>query len=314
MWDSSLYFWELIVKVSCHVCHSDRIVQFREENKYQILSCLDCHLLFVENDKNMLDIENDKKNKGVNAEFLDAELKKDYWVDANRQSLENNSLYLATHKYFIDRVLGLFPEKNSINLIDVGCGFGFFVLHASRAGIDAVGIDTSENAINFGRTQLGLNNLFCSSLANYASTKKTYKVVTAFNLLEHVNVGIVKDMYRLVEPGGYVLIRIPNAAFHRAFHWALCLFGLERKVSHSVLAWGPPHHLYGFSKKNLNILLSNEGFTQIEICQSPLSDTSNLLNYRILVSLMSRFVYLMSGKKFAISPTIYVLAKKPATF
>lgn len=311
------------MEVSCHVCHSDRIVQFREENKYQILSCLDCHLLFVENDKNMLDIENEKNiSKEDVIESLEETLAVatnrgsniDVRVEVNRQSLENNTRYLATHKYFIDRVLGLFPEKNSINLIDVGCGFGFFVQHASRAGIDAVGLDTSEIVINFGRTQLGLNNLFCSSLANHASTKKTYKVVTAFNLLEHVNVGIVKDMYRLVEPGGYVLIRIPNAAFHRALHWALCLFGLERKFPHSVLGYVPPSHLYGFSKKNLNILLSNEGFTQIEICPSPLGVFSNLLNYRILVSLTSRFVYLMSGKKFAISPTIYVLAKKPATF
>jgi len=50
----------------------------------------------------------------------------------------------------------------------------------------------------------------------------------------------------------------------------------------------------------------------IEICPSPLSDGSNLFNYRVLVSLLSKFVYFISRKKLVISPTIYILAKKPA--
>ena len=265
----------------------------------------------MEIDETRRDGTDDKQNQDDSAEFSEAGFKEDYWDEITRQSEENQTRYVATHKYFVDRILGLFLDGTSINLLDVGCGFGFFVSYACKAGIHGSGIDTSERATMFARNQLDLNNIFCTSLASHAKTNRSYNVVTAFNLLEHVNIGTVKDMYRLVEPGGFLLIRIPNAAFHRVFHRVIRLFGLERKVPHSVLATEPPKHLYGFSKKNVNILLVNAGFTEIQICPSPLQDARNPLNYRSLVSLVSRYVYLVSRKKVSISPSIYILAKKP---
>jgi len=295
------------VKVSCHVCSSNRIVQYRKENNHQILSCRDCHLLFLESNESGFNKVNDNKNQDSDSEFQE-----DYWGEITRQSEENNARYLATHKYFVNRIIGLFPEKTPINLIDLGSGFGFFVSRACRAGIDAAGLDTSKKATIYGQNQLGLKNLFCTSLAEHAAMNKSYKVATAFNFLEHVNVESIIDMYKLVEPSGYVLLRIPNASFHRFFHRVLCAFGLEHKIPHSVLATKPPSHLYGFSRKNLNILLENVGFIEIQICPSPLSDSLNRFNYRNLVSFISRFVYIVSSKKISISPTIYIIAKKPA--
>ncbi|MBT9585535.1 class I SAM-dependent methyltransferase [bacterium] len=70
--------------------------------------------------------------------------------------------------------------------LDVGCGPGFLVEAASKAGYDACGLDVSKTAVKFGRENLGLN-LEVGHAENLPECiSGSFDVITLFDGLFHV--------------------------------------------------------------------------------------------------------------------------------
>jgi SAM-dependent methyltransferase len=94
-------------------------------------------------------------------------------------------------------------------LLDLGCANGVLVRSALHAGFDAEGIDLSHVAVEEGRSN-GLN-LSVSTIEDWNPDYR-YQVITGFDILEHVldPLGFMQDVKRLLEPGGTVVIAVPN--------------------------------------------------------------------------------------------------------
>lgn len=109
------------------------------------------------------------------------------------------------------------PERKGARVLDVGCGVGQVVARLTEAGFEAHGVDVSEPSIARARK-------FCENCIVYDGSRLPYPdnhfaVAGALNVLEHVEEaeGFLRDVVRVVEPGGRVVISSPN--FMRAVGW-----------------------------------------------------------------------------------------------
>jgi 2-polyprenyl-3-methyl-5-hydroxy-6-metoxy-1,4-benzoquinol methylase len=79
----------------------------------------------------------------------------------------------------------------------------------------------------------------------------SFDVITMWHVLEHVSDlnGRMKDLHRLLKPGGILLLAVPNSgsfdASHYKEYWA---------------AYDVPRHLYHFSADSMNHLLTRHDF------------------------------------------------------
>jgi SAM-dependent methyltransferase len=117
-------------------------------------------------------------------------------------------------------------------ILDIGCGFGSFVLVARQKGIDAIGIDIANFEIEFARERLHLlrpqeNPEYVYQLGSGLSlpfSDEQFDVVTLWNILEHIpdNQVLLEEVSRILRPKGRVYIVCPNyAAFRSEAHYHL---------------------------------------------------------------------------------------------
>jgi SAM-dependent methyltransferase len=99
------------------------------------------------------------------------------------------------------------------SVLDIGCGYGFFVDQLTKQGINAVGIDVSHIKVALavekcaGAFEHGkLNPDFISK------NLKKYSIVTLFHVLEHLHEPecFIKSCMMLLKEGGILLIEVPN--------------------------------------------------------------------------------------------------------
>jgi ubiquinone/menaquinone biosynthesis C-methylase UbiE len=128
------------------------------------------------------------------------------------------------------QVTDVLNEGNVEHLLDIGCGFGSFVLMARQNGIDAIGIDTADFEINFARERLQFlrpqdNPELIYLLGNGLSlpfSDEQFDVVTLWNVLEHIpdDQVFLHEVSRVLRPEGRVYIVCPNyAAFRSEAHY-----------------------------------------------------------------------------------------------
>ncbi len=152
-------------------------------------------------------------------------------------------------------VIGLFRYSDSIpyvqdgRALDVGCGSGKFVRTLNQLGWQAHGLDFSEQAARVGQ-EAGLD-IRRGTIEEAGYESGSFDLVTARHVIEHIPdpVQWLKDLHQVLKPGGILSLRTPNAAA-LARPW----FGRN---------WFPdevPRHLVLYNPKNLDLLLSSQGF------------------------------------------------------
>jgi len=110
--------------------------------------------------------------------------------------------------------------RQGASVLDIGSGFGTFVLLAREAGYDAQRIEPSSFEVNFARKRLSLLRLQDDPLKTYrvgqadelkGSTVR-FDAITPWNVLEHIpnTYEVLRTCHDLLSPGGKVFIISPN--------------------------------------------------------------------------------------------------------
>ncbi len=105
--------------------------------------------------------------------------------------------------------------KTGEALIDVGCGTGEFIIRLAERFGTLVGTDVSPNAIEFAKMRIrGRNHisLHCGELESLHLPGEKFDVCLCLDVFEHVpNLSsLVREIYRVLRPGGELLITVPN--------------------------------------------------------------------------------------------------------
>jgi len=140
------------------------------------------------------------------------------------------------------------------NVLDIGCGYGFFLLYCKEKGIKSFGVEIAKETSSWAQEQ-GME-VFNGTLQEAPFQRGSFDLVTSFHCLEHsLNPELeVFKISSLCRENGIFLLAVPNA------------FSLVAEDSFSTWKWKSwPAHLFYFSPNNLQILLERAGFEVVEI-------------------------------------------------
>jgi MPBQ/MSBQ methyltransferase len=149
-------------------------------------------------------------------------------------------------QYLVEKIRPLIPPKAKV--LDIGCGYGSFVLLSNKNGYPTQGIEVEkfEHEISLERAKIeGVPSSVFSlgSALNLPFEKESFDVVTFWNVLEHVSdySKALKEAKRVLKKGGMIYIIAPN----------YCAF---RKEAHYLVPWAPffPKWLANYYLRLLN--------------------------------------------------------------
>lgn len=174
----------------------------------------------------------------------------------------------------LERETGLDP-KHAPSILELGSAGGFFLEAARRRGWKVQGVELSPPAARYSIEELGLP-VFEGLLESAPFEPGSFDVCIADNVLEHTTSpsDVLADLYKLLRPGGHLLIIVPsyvNSAFFRAFLTAGKL--LPRRVLGKELLrllkmdedhdGGYPYHILEFNRPTLQRLVKAAHFETV---------------------------------------------------
>lgn len=191
--------------------------------------------------------------------------------------------------------------------LDVGCGAGGVLRQMADRGWTCAGIDLSPTAVAISRRAVREATVEEATLTTF-EPDRPFALISLQYVLEHLPdpVASLARCRELLEPGGYLLISVPNIDSFEARVFARRWMGLEI-----------PRHLTHFSRATLSSLLQRKGFEISRIrpgmFASSLSESIALslprsVGRRVLGSRAGRLLYFASVLPASIS---YALGNEP---
>lgn len=144
-------------------------------------------------------------------------------------------------------------------LLDVGCGYGYFMDQAGKYGWKAAGVELSPAAARFARENFGLN-VFAGSLAEAGLAEKSFDLISLQHTLEHIPepLEMLTTLRDKLKDDGLLAIAVPNARSLMASLAGINWVYLSERT-----------HLFHYTNSTLRLLLEKTGFipTSLETCQ-----------------------------------------------
>ncbi len=153
--------------------------------------------------------------------------------------------YIANHEIFISMVknsIRSLCSNRNIKILDAGCGTGLLGKKLQLYG-DVVGVDISKDALYFSKKR-GVK-VKKGSINHLPFKDKTFDILVSVDVLYHKKVNdkkALKEFFRVLKPGGYLLLRVP------AHSW---LLNMHDKYVHTRER---------YSKRDIKDKIINSGF------------------------------------------------------
>ena len=235
--------------------------------------------------------------------------------------LEDENSWRVNRLPFFKWALELVASRSEgRKLLDVGCGGGFFMDLARSNGWEVEGTEISEGGI---RQAQGLKLKVVKGELGQAGLKKSsYSVVTLWNVLDQMMdpKNEIETVFKLVEPGGLVALRVSNLTFHLGMHriWNF----LQRTPLAGRLKNKPTvFHLEMFDERSMTRFLMAAGFHSVTVKNSLLDGNNEVLRNLFTKTgaravaccgyLIAELVRGLSGGLAVIGPSLFVIARKP---
>lgn len=154
------------------------------------------------------------------------------------------------------------------SLLEVGCGDGSYLDRMRTLGWSVEGVEVDEQAVQNAVTRFGLK-VHPGTLEQVNLAEAAYDAVVLRHVIEHVHnpVGLLKECFRVLRPGGSLVVITPNirSLAHRRF-------------GQDWLHLDPPRHLHLFSSTTLETVAQRAGFVRAEVRTTPAQAESSFLS------------------------------------
>lgn len=176
-------------------------------------------------------------------------------------------------KYDLDRYAIaeqlIHPSKK---IFDIGCGEGYLLLRLKDKFDELYGLDVAPSRLKEAETKLKEIDSFKAFKFKFIEGNADnplpfpndfFDVITCIAVMEHVYdiFSLVKEMYRVLKPGGYVIAEVPNIAYLK--HRISLLLGLL-PVTSSPYNWKEVGwdggHIHYFTMNRFCQLFESRGF------------------------------------------------------
>lgn len=161
-------------------------------------------------------------------------------------------LHPGRRTVFDFNVMWLAPVPGG-RLLDVGCGSGAFLEFMQQLGWRVEGVDFDAGAARNASAKGVRVNV--GPLEEQGLAENTFDAITMSHFIEHVHdpERVVKEAWRLLRPGGRLVMVTPNSqSFGHSFYGA------------DWMHLDPPRHLHLFNRITLQRLAHRAGFEKVE--------------------------------------------------
>lgn len=154
-------------------------------------------------------------------------------------------------------------------LLEVGCGSGVMLELMQRLGWTVEGVDFDDKASRMARGR-GLD-VKTGSLEQQNYPDNTFDAITMSHLIEHVPDprGLVAEVYRVLKPGGKLVVVTPNSA-----SWGHALFGRRWR------GLEPPRHLHLFNREAIR-RLAEDSRLQVEELRTTIRSANGMFAWSL---------------------------------
>jgi len=283
--------------MNCVCCHSLKTKQYLI-NSVEYCLCHNCGCLFLQHD---------------NPDESISSLCEHYSHDDphKKVSQSKTSFYNIVLEYLSSKV-----NPKGRRILDIGCGYGYFLDMASKRGWEPSGIEVMQNAVTSSQEKVGLDNIIQGKLREAKLSGDSFDAITIWDVLAIVDnpYDELKECIHLLKEGGIIGIRTRNVVFQKVIYR---LFGPIRTIA-SRFGLKEPYvfNKYCFSGKSLYALLSRLGFINIKIMKSGDPYNHMRFNYAVKLTkncldLSSKFVFWMTRGRWLAAPSLLIWAEKP---
>lgn len=295
----------MIVRNSCIVCESKEIEpfllckdQFVSGEEFEITICKTCGFRYTEC------IPEPEKM----APYYQSE---EYISHSDTQKGIVNRLYHKVRDIMLQRkaelIRSLTPGKN---LLDIGCGTGYFPYYMKLKGYEVAGMELDADARDFAAENFDLE---INSPEKQLNEKQTahYDVITLWHVLEHLHdpKRYLDWIFDSIKKDGVLLVALPNCNSFDA-----------RSYKKYWAAYDVPRHLWHFEPSTFEKYITQFGFRLESIKRLPFDAYYNSMMsakyakkplafiHGIIIGFISNLKSFFSPK--TTSSVIYVLRKK----
>lgn len=168
------------------------------------------------------------------------------------------------------RVRHIFKELGEIRgkkLLDVGCEAGYITIQLAKRGARVTAIDLIEAPIkqlqSILKNQLLKINLRVADATQLPFPDRAFDIVLATEVIEHISRlnHFMREVFRVLTPGGQLLITFPNENLRQKLYPVVSLFGIKAEVEDLVT-------LKNYRTENIIKLFSKQ-FTLIKYYRLP---------------------------------------------
>ena len=232
-------------RVACNLCGATDASRRCRVGEFQIVRCKSCGLIYT-NPRRPADAIPDIYSEEYFFSRNPAELGYDDYSKHAKGLKQVFSDHLTAIEKFV---------RPPASIIDVGCAFGYFLQVAKSRGWTAEGVEVSPFASRIAREDAGVP-VHVGTLSGLSLMASSYDAATMWDMLEHSfdPAGELIEANRILKPGGYLFMTVPNAgsllARMMGSHW----YGFKKAAEHN----------YFFSADTLGRMLSRAGFALVE--------------------------------------------------
>jgi len=245
---------------NCPLCQSAKIDDFLKARDYlvsmetySLVKCPDCGFIFTQ---------------GVpGADLIGKYYRSQEYVSHSdtRKGLMNKIYHVARgimlgRKFrMVDRI------ASGKNLLDIGCGTGYFPAFMKQKGYSVAGVEVDPDAREFAIKEFGLP-VYSPEAFLKNDLEGKFDVITLWHVLEHLDNfdQYLDKMLGYLAPGGTLVIALPNCSSLDA------RFYKEKWAGYDV-----PRHLWHFTPSTMKILAEKHGLEIMKMRRLPLDPFYN---------------------------------------
>lgn len=285
----------------CNCCLSDKI-RINPKGIIGYSMCEKCKYLFA----------NNRSNKQKLKTIIHH-----YQCDDPHKDVSNSKtpFYIYALRHLENKV-----RANEKTILDIGCGYGYFLDLASQKKWKPFGIEIVPEAVEKCRGKFGNDSIFHGELIKAGLSEKSFNAITLWDVIAIVDnpYNELKECYRLLKKGGILGIRTRNAEFQTSVYH---LFGLVKKYALRFDLKKPyVFNQQCFSAESLHALLSRLDYINIKISNAILT-SGNPYNHmpspypvkisKATINICSQLIYWMTTGQRLVAPSLMIWAEKP---
>lgn len=290
----------VIEKVFCDLCGKDNYT-FLDDFIFQnttltLVRCHECGLIYV-NPRLTIEQRNIYFQRYMSGSVEDAQ-----WWEKYRKPNVMADLKLLQRVHAKGK------------LLDVGCGYGFFLKEAQKREWETYGTEVSKAPNQYAQEKLGLDVRNCS-LDQAGFSDNYFDVIALFDVIGYLQSPsqTLIEINRILKDEGTVIIRtLDRFRYVKLYNTLMSLFGRSRELEGNPFFENDRN--YHFASQTLRKLLHDKGFWKVKVFNAKMgywsSEKKIIRCLRRCFMLLADVIWFISAGKICLAPSITVVAKK----